>query len=192
MIEFFLHGYGSSAGEFRLHWGPNVSAQNSFFLDGPQFDRLTSKRRWFPFSAQPAVVQRGLGIAVGAAERQIEVMLQSIGHGITTEIALVGHSQGAMVVYEVLHRQRFNVSAARCYAGFLPRSQFRPIRAARSSISLSIYSSTIDLYIDPLEVKYTVLYFRKIPGIDVTHYQTSQLTHGFSSGWLDSRKFEIQ
>lgn len=192
MIEFFVHGYGSSACEFRLHWETKGRSPNSFFLDGPQFDHFSSKRRWFPFSAEPTVLQRGLSAAADAAERQIEGMLQSIGHDTTSGIALAGHSQGAMVVFEVLRRQRFNVSAARCYAGFLPRSQFSPIRRGRSSTSLSVYSSTIDAYIDPLEVRSTILYFRKIPGMEVTHYQTSQLAHGFSPGWLDSRKFEIQ
>ncbi len=192
MIEFFLHGYGSSADEFRRWWRSDSTSTAAHFLDGPEFDRFSSRRRWFAFSANPNVLRRGMETAAVAAIHQIECTLKSLGYSSDIPIALVGHSQGAMISFDLLCRQRFNIARVRCFAGYLPECFQVPVESPHASVTaVDIYSSSIDRYIDPDAVVRTAGYFAEIFGFAVCHYQTSSLQHAFSFEWLDPANFKL-
>lgn len=183
MLEFFLHGFGSDSQEFRTLWPDKAESDLCFFLNGPEPDPFTGRRRWFPFTAQPPALQQGIEGAVVEVERVIQATLLSLGLDKTAPISVVGHSQGAMIALELVRRRFFSVEVAHCFSGYLPRTQLTPVAGRGCATDLHVYSSKNDRYIDADAVERTVRYFREIPGVTVYHHLSSTLPHMFSFEW---------
>lgn len=189
MLDFYLHGFGADGDSFRSAWGVAANTAQAVFLSGAEPDSFSGRRRWFQFSAQPAVLARGVSTAADVVEQQIAAVRAASGQD-AGAISLTGHSQGAMVCLELLRRRPAHLTRVRSYCGFLPAPLRRPtLRAEASATVLEIYSSVQDDYIAPSEVAATVAYFRQCHGLAVRHLCSERLGHAFSADWLNATNF---
>jgi predicted esterase len=191
-VAFYLHGFGSDSTRFKACWERSPPARRRFFLDGPEQDRLSSARRWFPFTTHVDGLTSGLESGAEAANEQIATALESIGCDNDTPIELVGHSQGAMICLELVRVSRWRIRRARCFAGFLPGPKLTRTSVQGQRTVLELFSSTEDRYVDPADVEQTVRFFRMLPDITVQHKVTHGLGHAFSAAWLEQRNFEAR
>lgn len=183
---FFLHGLGSSAEDFRRAWGRTVTGLPAIFLDGPEPDRLTSARRWYPFTARPEAMARGVAGAADFAESRIAEELNVRGLAQDAPLALVGHSQGAMVCLELLRRGALHAVYLASFAGRLAPMSPPPTPAAPADVHL--FSSRADLFVRWVDVEDTAAVLREHPGLRVRHH-VCRLPHQFSLDWLDPANF---
>jgi predicted esterase len=193
-VKFFLHGFRSSGADFSRWWASKDRGQPRVFLDGPETDPLTSFRRWFSFTGDPIRLRLRVVEAGIDAEAQIMGWLKSVGLDPLTPIALTGHSQGAMVVLDLLYRATLQVSEADCYAGFHPSAILGDKAWVGDSrrTTVRLFSSTRDTYVNVADVQATFDQMRTRPGTDLYHFVSSSLDHEFGSGWLDYSKFELR
>ena len=181
----FLHGFGSDGAEFRKLWRSRGKGPNRLFLDGPELDALTSKRRWLPFSNVPETLASGVTAAADLVERELPE------YELPTHLVLAGHSQGAMVCLELVRRRHINVSAVWCYCGYLPEPLRVPYSDTAGHIEMHLLWSHKDPFIMLWDVEETALFFRDQPGMHVHVHVSRSLSHGFSPDWLEARNFDI-
>lgn len=191
MIEFYLHGFGSHAAEFAAQWPGERRADAAVFLEGPESDAFTGRRRWFPFSAHAAALRAGIQAAARFAAFEIHRVMSARGLAGGSPVAVFGHSQGAMVALELVRRRRLNIRLGGCYCGYLPEPLLASFGSAEIATELDLFSSAADPYIPAADVSRTVAFFRAIPGLRVRHYQASHLPHTFSGEWLDPSNFQL-
>lgn len=192
MATFFFHGFGSCAEAFKQYWPATADDTNRFFLNGPERDSLTTKRRWFPLTARADLLARGVTRAADYAEIQIRDVLSSVRGQSEATLILKGHSQGAMVALELMRRLTFNVTAVDSYAGYLPPSMFDGARqSSNTRVTLHLYSSAADRFIKQHDVAQTATSFASNGNIIVRHHRSSFLPHEFSSAWLDATSFDL-
>jgi predicted esterase len=174
-----LHGLGSGAEEFRRHWG--AVGRRWRFLEGPEVDRLTGGRRWFPFSGMASTLAAG----IQRAAEEVENTLADLD-----DCILAGHSQGAMIGLELLRRGHLRVRSVWSFSGFLPA----PLRVAADpwprTGEVHLFWSRADRFVDPTEVEATAEFLAALPGSRVHRHVAGALPHTFSSEWLDDRNFE--
>jgi len=186
MTVCFLHGMGSSAAAFRAEWEIYEQSSWLWFLDGPEEDKFTSGRRWFPFTNRPAALSEGVAMAADFVEEQ---MLQ---RDLSKSLVFVGHSQGAMVCMELVRRRNLPIKEAWCYAGYLPSPLHKSISDKVYPTMLHIFSSDADLFIDRCKVDQTACFFSsKVIGVHVHQHISRSLPHNFSQLWLDQTQFTV-
>lgn len=191
MIEFYLHGFGSHAADFASHWTQEFARDSVVFLDGPESDKFTRGRRWFPFTANANALREGIEAGARFATVEIHKVMKVRGLDLGSPIEIVGHSQGAMVALELVRRRQLNICMSGCYCGYLPEVMLESIGHARIDTELEVYSSAADQYVPVQAVLRTVGFFRTIPGVRVRHFQTSKLAHTFSREWLETTNFQL-
>ena len=176
-----LHGMGSSGQEFREHWGALAEGSHCTFLDGPEIDRLTGKRRWFAFSGRATALAAGV-------ERAADGVEAAVAH--LDDLVLAGHSQGAMICLELLRRGSLHIRAVCSFAGALPAPLRIAVDRRRQSSAVHMFWSRADRFVAPAEVEATAAFFAGLPGSTVHRHVSRALSHAFSADWLDERNFE--
>lgn len=175
----YLHGFGSDGAQFRTHWPDDADGS---FLDGPEPDLLTGRRRWFAFTASHDL----LAERIHSAAMLVEQRLVEAG---ATDVHLVGHSQGAMVCLEIVRAGRLAVRRVDAFAAFLPSALLLRPRDGTPDCAVRIWSSTADRAISVADTATTVLALAAHRGLRVRHYVSDSLTHEFCSDWLDRSRF---
>lgn len=172
----FLHGFGSSAENFRQHWLTEIDKSRRYFLDGHERDGLTNRLRWFPFTKN----EQKLAQYISEATPLVESRIQSLD---LHNFVLVGHSQGAMIGLELLRRQNLPIKELWSYSGFLPTPLHLPF-LVKNALTLYLLSSEKDEFIAQSAFKTTDDYFKKIKSIKVITHKSYNLSHSFSRDWL--------
>jgi len=196
MMELYLHGYGSDASEFRSHWPPAGGDQSRVFLNGPEFDRLTGRRRWFPLSGQEPSIAKGLAAATSFAEASIPKLIQIEGHASDVALTLVGHSQGGSVALALAARGTLNVRLVEAFACFLPSGflppttpSARPGAVPGEVLEVRMHYSIADRFVAASDVERTARMLRLWVQARVVLCCSPTLIHEFSSAWLDPANF---
>lgn len=186
----YLHGLGSSAKEFAnvFHAVGLALGANHVFLDGPQHDALTGKRRWFPFSMQRSVLARLVEEAADALLRTLQELDLVSAYGKHGGITLVGHSQGAMLAIAAALRMSIPIERVVSYAGYCATEIPKP----PCEVKFVLYSSRADEFLQNEWVAESVASLSAVVRTPVTHYLSHQLGHRFSRAWLDHSNFVSQ
>jgi predicted esterase len=193
MREFYLHGFGSDAATFRAACEPLTESSQRIFLQGPEADRFSGRRRWFAFSARSERLHAGIQAAAMVAEQEIRHWLAWLQQAEDAPLALTGHSQGAMLCLELLRQRRLNVREVRCYAGYLPATLLDGDASGHDQpAQLHMYSSAGDRFIPPAGVLATLDYFSRQAGVTVFHHEAASLSHDFSPAWLEPGNFNCK
>lgn len=183
MTDIYLHGFGSSGARFRHVWeSARPPALGSLFLDGYQSDPLTGHLRWFPLSgAEPTLARHVCDV--------VDRLTSNIASRVTAEgIRLFGHSQGGMIVLELIRRGDLPIIFAEVFAAYLPLAERAGVWRGRPT-GVVLHSSDSDDYIGPDRVGRTAAVMARA-GIPVRSRVHRATAHGFSSEWLGSTRAE--
>lgn len=182
-LTFYLHGFGSDPVKFADSF-IDASLGNKVFLEAPENDTFTGKRRWFPFTSNECAIATYVQKATDQVEQMIREHIQK-----GNTCSLVGHSQGAMICLELVRRGSLELKQVNCYAGFLPE----PILAmgknnGANCEQVHLYSSSLDSFVTQKHTLGTFS-FLKSSGVNVRCYITERLDHDFTSEWTMPNNF---
>ena len=186
MIWLCLHGWGSSAAHFEAQWqGAALEpGDRHIYLDGPERDSMSGRRRWFPFSGQPATLSASLQRCAPLVEQYAIDVLTGAGEAAHAPIGLLGHSQGGMLALALALRQRLNVARVECYCAFLPAAYALPGPVdGGGATPVSLHASLLDQFVPVQSVLETAERLRKRNLGPVVHRIVSNLPHEFLPAW---------
>jgi phospholipase/carboxylesterase len=136
-----LHGYGGSGEEMMRGFGPLIHAQGYECVarDAPfSCDLVPNGRQWFPLTALPNILARGVRLAADELEPQFRAESDD------ALIIVIGHSQGAMIAADLVSRPQMERLRAVCVAGSL---SFAPEYPRKALERVMFVHGTVDKFI---------------------------------------------
>jgi predicted esterase len=191
VIQLFLHGFASSAAQFRAAFvgSPWAERKDARFLEAPDPEPMSGHRRWFPFTGSESRLAASLVASAPRVEAEIARIIANAG-ATGLGIHLHGHSQGGMLALELACRARLPIASVRCFAAFLPEPERWSGRCSADT-RVTVFSSCADRYVPRASVVRSVAALRA-RGVRTLDHVATGLSHGFSSAWLDPMNFEEQ
>ncbi len=127
-LVVFLHGYGADGNDLidigRM-WAPLLPATAFVSPHAPQpCDQSPMGRQWFPLAAtDPSRLRDGVLHAAPAIDAFLDAELARLGLA-DDKLALVGFSQGTMMVLHVGARRAHRIAGIVGYSGLLPGPEY--------------------------------------------------------------------